>query len=265
MVSAMRHIKIISLLEEGDLLTVNELAAKFDVSHMTVRRDIKKLENEGIITRSGGAVRISKQPTSAKSSTSSEILVEPSRDEKSGRQLTEKRNIAFNAIQEIDDGMTIYLDAGTTVYELAKVLVSNSNFDDLTVISNDLDIVLLLLKNSEYRIYHTGGLVDRKNQSCVGSHAAQSLMTFQINKAFVSTSSWNSHGIFTPSEGKLTLKKEIFRVSSECFLLSDATKFNKTSTFKIGELTLFSKIFTDMNMSKESIVELEQMGVVVVQ
>lgn len=102
----------------------------------------------------------------------------------------------------IEPGQTLYLDAGTSLFEVAKAVAASRCFN-LTVVTNDFSISHYLMDMPHITLYHTGGLVDQRNRSSIGKSAASFLRTINIDVAFLSSSSWDTErGMSTPSEGK---------------------------------------------------------------
>ncbi|WP_394153583.1 DeoR/GlpR family DNA-binding transcription regulator [Vibrio maritimus] len=251
MAPILRKKEILSALSESGMLSVSDLAAQLDVSEMTIRRDISKLEEEGLVAKHQGAIEL------LETNSLSKLINEPSRDKKETLFHDEKVYIASLAVEEISEGMTIYLDAGTTTLEIAKQLAFNRVFQDLTIITNDFVIAMLLIQHSEYVLYHTGGRIDRENQSCVGEQTANALAGLHITKAFVSSSSWDSSGITTPSESKIAVKRAIISSSRHCYLVTDSSKYNSAALFKICSLSVFDKIYTDQSISTKAIEDIQ--------
>ncbi|WED24041.1 DeoR/GlpR family DNA-binding transcription regulator [Vibrio sp. JC009] len=247
MIPVERHRSILALLREQEVISISELTKRLQVSHMTIRRDISKLEAEGRVLSVTGGVQLSES-----------LQNEESHDSKALQNPSEKESLSLLALKQIKDSKVIYLDAGTTILEIAKRIV---NLNDLTVITNDFVIANYLISNSQCSIYHTGGKVDRANKSSVGNRAAQAIHEFNIDLAFVSTSSWNQRGISTPVEDKVVVKKAICDVSKACCLISDSSKYGKVAPFHAIDLERFDVIITDNNLSQHALEGLTQRGI----
>lgn len=116
---------------------------------------------------------------------------ELSHDIKVEQQASEKAQIGQLAAQLVPEYSTIYLDAGTTSLEIAHQLAGR---DDLLIITNDFAIAAYLMNSTQSEIYHTGGKIDRENQSSIGGKVAEFLAGMNIDIAFISSSSWNLKG-----------------------------------------------------------------------
>lgn len=250
MIPAERQRTILSLLGKQEVISISELTLHLDVSHMTIRRDIAKLESDGRVISVSGGVQLTET-----------IHTELSHDIKINQHRNEKVDIGFYASQFIKPNMTIYLDAGTTTLEIAHHL---NHRDDLIVITNDFAIAYYLMNHAECSIYHTGGKIDKGNQSCVGQQAAHILRDMNIDLSFVSTSSWNQRGISTPSEEKVFVKKAIIASSQKSYLVSDSSKYGKMATFHAVDIECFDKVITDRLFPVICVDDLSERGVEVI-
>lgn len=235
MIPIERHQKILALLDKRGAVSINELTETLAVSHMTIRRDISKLEDKGLLVSVSGGVRAV-----------SRLAIEPSHLVKSTLNSDEKKAIGLLATGMIAKNSCIYLDAGTTTLALARAILDR---DDLQVVTNDFEITQLLINASQCGVIHTGGTLCRENRSCVGESAARTLRHLAIDIAFISTSGWDSRGIFTPDENKVTVKETVSQVSAKNILLCDSSKFNQVATFMALPLSRFNAIITDRHLS----------------
>ncbi|WP_411544568.1 hypothetical protein ACLAJG_26605 (plasmid) [Klebsiella pneumoniae] len=107
---------------------------------------------------------------------------------------------------------------------------------------HDFEITQLQIDASQCGVIHTGGTLCRENRSCVGESAARTLRHLAIDTAFISASGWDSRGIFTPDENKVTVKETVSQVSARSILLCDSSKYNQVATFMALPLTRFTTI-----------------------
>lgn len=247
MIPAERHKTILLLLSQQEVISINELVEQLDVSHMTIRRDIAKLEQQGKVLSVSGGVQLTKV-----------LRHEPSHEAKATQHAHEKAVIGRIASQLVPQNATVYLDAGTTTLEIAHQLAPRS---DLLFITNDFVIAAYLTDNSLSELYHTGGRVDRENQSSVGSKVAEFLAGMNVDIAFVSTSSWNLRGISTPSEPKVMVKKAIAMAAQKVILVSDSSKYGKVATFHALDIQNFDAVITDASFPLSVAQELEDKGI----
>ncbi|BFO09155.1 DNA-binding transcriptional repressor YgbI [Serratia rubidaea] len=195
MIPVERHQQILALVAERGVVSIAELTERLAVSHMTIRRDLQKLEEQGAVIAVSGGVQAAER-----------LAIEPSHQDKEGMFSQQKAAIGALAASLIPANSCIYLDAGTTTLALAKQIGERG---DLTVVTNDFVIAAYLLENSQCELIHTGGTVCRENRSCVGEAAAQALRQLFIDLAFISASSWSMRGLSTPSEDKVAVKKPL--------------------------------------------------------
>ncbi|WP_244664810.1 DeoR/GlpR family DNA-binding transcription regulator [Candidatus Symbiopectobacterium sp. 'North America'] len=231
---------ILTALVERELISITELTELLGVSHMTVRRDIQKLEQEGRVLSVSGGVQLSEKITS-----------EPSHLTKRALQFAEKTLIAHAAAQYAQPGMSLYLDAGTTSLALAQSLESR---DDLMVIN-------YLIEHSECKLYHTGGLVLRENCSCVGDSSTHFLHNLNVNISFISSSSWNARWISMPTEAKVAIKKAAVAAANKRILICDSSKYGKVGTFNAVSLEEMDIVISDSNLPESAKSALLQTGV----
>lgn len=247
MIPAERRKKLLKLIHQQDIMSINSLVEILGVSHMTVRRDIQKLEEEGkIVSVSGGIQALER------------LATEPTRDDKSLLSTEEKLAIGTLAATLIPTNSTLYLDAGTTTLEIAKQISERA---DLLIVTNDFMIANYLMEYGKAEIIHVGGTVNKVNRSAVGELAAQFLRQLSIDIAFISTSSWSLKGLTTPDEKKIPVKKAIISSSNKRFLVSDASKYGKVATFSICPLDVFDGIISDRALPENIRENLKEMNV----
>ncbi len=235
MIPIERHQQILALVQEKGVVSIAELTDRLSVSHMTIRRDLQKLEEQGAVMSVSGGVRSMER-----------LASEPSHQDKTSMFSQEKQAIGAAAARHIPARSCIYLDAGTTTLALARELGLRN---DLTIVTNDFAIANFFIDNSQCRMIHSGGSLCRDNRSCVGDAAAQALRGLSIDIAFISASCWGLRGIFTPDEEKIAVKRAVNEVSSKRVLLADSSKYNKIATFLALPLNCFDSIITDGRLS----------------
>ncbi|EHL0182699.1 DeoR/GlpR transcriptional regulator [Escherichia coli] len=238
MIPVERRQIILEMVAEKGIVSIAELTDRMNVSHMTIRRDLQKLEQQGAVVLVSGGVqspgRVAHEP--------SHQAHEPSHQVKTALAMTQKAAIGKLAASLVQPGSCIYLDAGTTTLAIAQHLI---HMESLTVVTNDFVIANYLLDNSNCTIIHTGGAVCRENRSCVGEAAATMLRSLMIDQAFISASSWSVRGISTPAEDKVTVKRAIASASRQRVLVCDATKYGQVATWLALPLSEFDQIITD--------------------
>lgn len=247
MIPAERQRRLLYLISQQEIISINSLVEMLGVSHMTIRRDIQKLEEEGkVIAVSGGVQTLERLNT------------EPTHSDKSLLSTKEKIAIGLQASQLISENSTVYLDAGTTTLEIAKQIVER---EDLLIITNDFVIAMYLMEHSKSKIIHVGGSVNKANCSSVGELAGQFLRKLAIDIAFISTSSWNEKGLTTPDENKIPVKRAAITNSQKSILVSDSSKYGKVATFLICDLDVFDEVICDKSLITQGQQFIESMGI----
>jgi DeoR/GlpR family transcriptional regulator of sugar metabolism len=220
----------------------------FDCSHMTVRRDIALLEQEGRAYSVTGGVRIASQ-----------VHSEPSHQSKAVVEQTQKHGMARLASSLLHADMTLYLDAGTTTLELVPYITA---LGGMTVITNDFGIVQALAEALHVDVIHTGGLLDHPNRSCVGGLAAATLRQIATDIAFMSTSSWDlNRGTTTPSALKVEVKQVAMQAASQRVLMATSSKYGTFGMYKIAALEQFDAIISDDALAQAAAESIRKQGV----
>ncbi|MCU5771157.1 DeoR/GlpR family DNA-binding transcription regulator [Erwiniaceae bacterium BAC15a-03b] len=235
--------QIMDYLKSHNLVTVEQLVAAISASPATIRRDLIKLDQEGVISRSHGGVTLNRF-----------IPAQPTTQEKSQRHLAEKQAIAHRAASLVKSGDSVVLDAGTTMLELARELTHLQ----LRVITADLHIALFLSEFKQIEVTIIGGRIDDSSQSCIGDHGRRFLRTVYPDIAFVSCNSWSlEKGITTPTEEKAGLKQDLLVNSRRRVLLADSSKYGSWSLFCVSPLQGLTDIITDKYLEADVRAELD--------
>ena len=229
---------IVEYLEEHGSAKVEDLALKLDVTPMTIRRDLQYLEDNQIASRIfGGAV--------LKSGLTGEV---PYKD-KSVSHKDEKKRIANYAASLVQDGQTVFLDAGTTNMEIGKLLKEKQ---DLTIVTTDIKIAGLLAFSTNFKVFSAGGLVQNSTGTCLGSHTVEFLKGINVDISFIGTSSLTiEKGISTPTFEKADVKKQAIKSGKTSILVTDSSKYGKESFAKVCNLDGFDLILTDKDLDEE--------------
>ena len=212
-------------LRKHQVLSVHQLMDMLDCSHMTIRRDIALLEQEGRAY--------------------SELHSEPRHQLKAVVELPQKQAMAKLAAGLLHADMTIYLDAGTSTLEIVPYIKALSG---MTVVTNDFGIVQALIEAPHVTVIHTGGQLDHSNQSCVGSLAVATLRQIVTDIAFISSSSWDlRRGLTTPSALKVEVevKQAAMQSTSQVVLVASSSKYGTFSLYRIAGLEQFDIILSD--------------------
>ena len=232
MISNNRQLEILELLTLKGNVTVEELAEKFAVSKMTIRRDLEKLQENNLLQRTHGGALMNRV-----------LLQEMAYNEKREEHADIKQCITRKALSYLENNKIIYLDAGTTTFELAQKLPSL----DLTVITNDIRIAAHLMLTSNNVVF-LGGMIEKETGSVTDGNAQDALQGFNIDIAFLGTSSVdNEMNLCTPDINRMKLKKVAFDVSTKTVLLVDSSKFYSKSLYKILNINDLDVVISDFD------------------
>lgn len=231
-------------LKGHNLVTVDQRVAAISASPATIRRDLIKLDREGVISRTHGGVTLNRF-----------IPEQPTTSEKSQRNLAEKQAIAGEAAKLVKAGDAMVLDAGTTMLELARQLTPLP----LRVITADLHIALFLSGFRQIEVTIIGGRIDDSSQSCIGEHGRRLLRTIYPDIAFLSCNSWSlEKGITTPTEEKAGLKQDLLINARRRVLLADSSKYGSWSLFCVTPLQTLTDVITDSRLDEETQAQLQR-------
>ncbi|WP_119308407.1 DeoR/GlpR family DNA-binding transcription regulator [Cohaesibacter haloalkalitolerans] len=251
MIPVERQRRIRQAIEAKGMVSIAELVEMLDVSHMTVRRDLQLLEQEGHLNLvSGGAQKVSR------------FFTELPINEKRELQYPEKLAIAREAVKMVRPGTAIYFDAGSTCLAVAEEIVRRPALrDSIIAVTNDFSVANHFMLNSRCRLYHTGGEVLRDNKSCIGELTASLISGLNIDLAFLSSSSWNETWMSTPNEAKIAVKIAAVKASERAVLVTDTSKFGKVGFFNVIKLQDLDAVITDNALAPEKQDHLLQTGV----
>ncbi len=221
MLTPERHQLILQMIKEKPIVKIQELVDLTEASESTIRRDLTLLEEGKFLKRvHGGAARLRGK------------LQEPSMTEKSAKNLQEKRQIAQYAASLIEEGDSIYLDAGSTIMEMIAYLPAK----DIVVVTNGLmHLPHLLERNIE--TYVIGGYAKPKTNAIIGRGALASLEQYRFDKCFLGVNGVHPHsGYTTPDQEEAMIKQKALSLARETFVLADDTKFSEIGFAKIADL-----------------------------
>lgn len=227
-----RRSRIMSTLYEKRSILVQEAAASFGVTEETIRRDLKELENQGLLSRTyGGAVLLDDTNTEAPLKVREGINIEG------------KNAIGRHAAGMVNDGDVVLLDASTSSLYVAKHI---KNKKGLTVITNAERIILELSSCSDMTLISTGGILRSKSLSYVGRATENAISNYYANKLFFSCKGFSPKRELTDSnEQESEIRKTMIRCSNQVIFLCDHTKFDKVGYVNTARLADVNTIITD--------------------
>jgi DeoR family fructose operon transcriptional repressor len=247
-----RKQKILEYIATRKKATVAELCEEFRVSSATIRNDLRDLEAGALLIRTHGGAMV-------KSKTGLEL----DSSQKQVQNLEAKRRIAEAALGLLEDGDTILLDTGTTTIELARLLSRKRN---LTVVTNDLPIALLLEELDTVSVVFIGGILRRRFHCTMayGKGWRELLMGLTVDKAFMGVNSLSlEKGATTPDVVHAETKKLMVEMAVKVILLCDSSKFGRSSFARFATLDQIDAIVTEA-IQDELRQQFEEQGIEVI-
>lgn len=248
-----RRDKIASMLKSAGSVQVLTLAERFGVSTVTIRNDLKFLEDLGVSTRTYGGAILNERI---------DRIVERAIEHKRQLFAKEKSDIGKAAAQYINPGDAIILDSGTTTFQIAAQL---SDKKGVTVVTNGLNVMNKLAQLEHLELIMLGGTLRRKNMSFFGAHAEQAMSELHVDKLFLGVDGFNMEkGVTTHFEPEAQLNRLMCKAASKTFVVTDSSKFGRICLHQILDAEQVSTVITDPGLPDEYRTGLEKLGVNVV-
>lgn len=243
-----RKKKIMHLLEKEGKVQVRALAEKLEVSDETIRRDLERLDRDGVLRKVyGGAIKMVKQQG------------ELPFDKKTMLQWKEKTAISKKAAQLVEDGDIVFIGNGTTPIEMVRFL---SDKKDITLITPSLPALLLAMEVFTGRIIFIGGEFERNQKYTSGPLAEGMIRYLKANKAFIAAGGIASeNGITDYDLDGSDISRKMMERADETVILADHTKFGKTAFAYICGLSDISLLITNQECPVEWRTLLESKGI----
>ncbi|PWT87175.1 MAG: DeoR/GlpR transcriptional regulator [Acidobacteria bacterium] len=249
MTTESRHTAIIDLLKQRGKAKVEELAERLSVSEVTIRKDLNKLEEQGLLERTHGSAIISQR------SRFNIAFLERLR-----LRAPAKSAIASAAINYLQEGDSIILDAGTTTLSLAQALAER-RFHSLLVITSSIPAALELSK-SNYDILLVGGQVRNHSLALIGPMSVKNLESHRVDRVFLGTSGISlAHGYSTPNALDAQVKETMIRAAEQTFVLADSSKFGHDCLVSFADIAGIDLLITDSGIPGEYVREFKRRAI----
>ena len=218
-------------------VSVDGLAAHFDVTLQTIRRDLSILADHGKLQRvHGGAIL---------PSTIANIGYLDRRDLNEAA----KAAIAQAVARDIPNGCSVFLDIGTTTEAVARALLGHR---DIMVLTNNLNVANILIDNPSCEIIVVGGLLRRTDGGLVGTVATQAITQFKFDLAVISCSALDEDGDMLDYDiQEVGVSQTILKQARRSFLVADQSKFRRRAPARIGSLSQMDGFYTDAPLAAE--------------
>ncbi len=227
-----RQLTLLSLVQARGSVSVEQLAEHLQVTLQTVRRDVQKLADEGLLARFHGGVRVP-------SSTTENIA----HQQRESLNAEGKSRIARAVAAAVPNGCSLILNIGTTTEAVAHALAEHSG---LRVITNNLNVARILSANPRTEVIVTGGVVRGRDQGVVGEAAVDFIRQFKVDLAVMGISGIEADGTLRDYDYReVKVAQTILSHAREVWMAADASKFNRPAMVEVGQLSQVDRLFTD--------------------
>ena len=238
MLDVERDEQILALLQKKKAFTVYELAQTLFVSESTIRRDLARMEQKGLITRTFGGALLKSNP----------IIEDTSFFLREKESLQEKRALVKEATKYIQSNTAIFVDSSTTCLQMVSLL---NDFVNLLIVTNGLVIANEIVSKTKHRVSLLGGEVQPSTNSVLGTKAENMAKTYHASLAIMSTSGVDlSFGLSEQTEQQAALKNIMRQNSDMTIVLADAKKIGKKSLAKTCDLKDIDVLITTGALSE---------------
>lgn len=243
-----RHQLILQELKKTGTVNIVELSDLMQVSGVTIRKDLKILEDKGLLFRTHGG-----------GSLHNPYAMERPINEKQFINAEEKQHIAKAASELIQQNDSIMIGSGTTVFELARCLYTAKQ---ITVITPAVKVALELSNRPNVEVLQLGGLIRQNSSSVAGSYAEYILANISCGILFIGVDGIDlDFGLSISNLTEAGLNQKMISTAQTVAVLADHTKFGKRGIAKICELDQIHYIVTDQHTSADTIKSLEERGI----
>lgn len=222
-----RKKEILEMLKRSDFIDINQLSQKFNVSYMTIHRDLKELEDEGMVSRIYGGAVVN-DPVRASAENGPPVVADLTLEERFRVCRDEKRSMAAAAAELVQNGEIICLDASTSALQMCPLLHEKN----ITVVTNGLNIALQFSDSETVNVLVVGGLLRKSSLSLSGIRDPELLQRVNIDKCFISATALSfEKGAMELSLEESEIKREMLRRSDKLFVLADHTKLGAAAPY----------------------------------
>jgi DeoR family fructose operon transcriptional repressor len=245
--AAERQAQILQSARSQGRVEVLALASLMEVTPETVRRDLTALERLGVLRRvHGGAMPVER------------FGFEPNVAMRENRFAAEKDRIAKAALDELPDGGSLIVDAGTTTIRLANLLPNDRRF---TVVTHSIPVASALAAYANVTLHLLGGIVRGITLAAVGDWALRNIADVNVDVAFLGINGITAErGLTTPDLGEAQVKRAFTRAARRTVVLADHSKFGRAEFARVAGLDEIDTIITDSDLDAETASEIEISG-----
>lgn len=241
-----RMLAILEFLKKHDRISVDQICSMYDVSRDTARRDLVKLEEQGVISRTrGGAVLPALKNRLQNYQDRLQVVSR------------EKKEIGLLAAALVQDGENIIMDTSTTVQACAEYL----QVKDCTVVTNSINQAEILSNKDGIDIHLLGGKINKEHRFLYGASTVEKLTEYHADKVFIGVGGIKDLGLAIAHEEDGMVKKTMIERADQVIVLADHTKFGKPFFYRFAGLAQVDVIVTDKRPDPEMMAILKENGV----
>lgn len=231
MALSIRQLDIVNLAKANGRVGVEDLAARFDVSVQTIRRDLGDLADQGILDRvHGGAVLVSG-------------VSNLGYDERRLLNAQAKEAIGQACAARIPDNSSLILNIGTTTEAVARALMNHRN---LTVVTNNMNVANILIRNESCEVIVAGGSVRRSDGGLIGDLTSELLTNFKVDYAIIGCSALDADGdVLDFDMAEVRVSRTILRQARNRWLVTDLSKLGQSAPARVVSLAEMDAVVTD--------------------
>ncbi|MES3629531.1 MAG: DeoR/GlpR family DNA-binding transcription regulator [Longimonas sp.] len=247
---AEREVLILERLKEHGYVNVSDLSEWLDVSEVTIRKDLQKLEGRNLLHRTYGGANL-RDP----------YVRDRPLDEKVTQHTEEKRRIGKAAAQLVADRDSIILASGTTMTQVARHLRGTS---ELTVVTSAMNVALEVAHLEDVEVIMLGGMVRRTSKSVVGPYAQEMIREYACDTLFLGVDGFDlEHGLSTANAPEAHLNQFMIRAAQRVIIVTDSSKFGLRSLRRICGIDAIHRVITDKAVDDRVVSYLKEQGVYV--
>jgi DeoR/GlpR family transcriptional regulator of sugar metabolism len=248
-----RQQKIVEHINQKGRVKVEELSGFFNVTGMTIRRDLLALENQGLLYRAhGGAIKRERRSIWQMSSLQTRLC----------QNEEEKERIALCVAQMIQDGESIMIDGGSTTTKVARRLTGKRN---LLIVTNALTIGELLLELEDSKVILTGGELFKETNALMGNATEAAISSYRADKSIIGVSGLvPGEGCFSAIPQEAEIKNRMLQNSQKRIVVADSSKVGTRAFYFFCDFTKIDVLVTDRNIKKNDLAMLKKTGIDVI-
>lgn len=239
-----RRQKILELLKQNEFMEITQFSKEFDVSYMTILRDIEHLENNGEVKRVYGGVELAKHPVQSPVQTQpgTSLQRDYTIEERVNENAEWKEMIGRKAAGLVLEGDCIGMDASTSLLPMCQYLQNMH----ISVVTNSLSVALMFSSSVTVEVILLGGFLRKSSLTTIGHYTADMMKNINLNKCFVSSKSLSfEQGMTDLTMEEPETKRSLINHAGKVYVLMDHTKINKISPFKVCDSSQIDVLISD--------------------